>query len=185
MGEPSSPTLSSSSLIAPSKTTAAMVVSWTTPSSTLSPAHSCSSPSTHTRAERELANLSRPKVRVRSSPSRTSAETPRVLSSELPSTRDQSPLPSRPTSSPSRATPAVSSPTDAEPTSTTVSSPSATEPRAAKSTSSSRTPGAPHGVTTVMSRSHQTSAVSPTSHPTQPAEHDVIQFTSFVQYQLL
>merc|ERR1719313_752554 len=148
--EPSSPTLSSSSSIAPSKTAAAMVVSWTTPSSTLSPTHSCLSPSTHTRADRELASSFRPKVRVSSSPSRMSAETPRVISSELPSARVQSPLPSRPTSSPSRATLVVSSPTDAEPTSTTVSSPSDTELRAAKSTSSSRTPGVHHGVTTVM-----------------------------------
>merc|ERR1712100_579164 len=93
-----------------------------------------------------------------------------VPSSELPLLRDQSLLPSRPTSSSSRCTPTVSSPTDVARISTTVFSPSDTEPRADKSTSSSRTPGVPHGETKDTSRSLHPNAVSPTNHPTQLSE---------------
>merc|ERR1711990_1085524 len=90
--------------------------------------------------------------------------------SRLPSPKPQSPSPSRPTNLPSNSTAVVSSPPDAEANSTTVSSPSYTEPRTDKSTSSSRTPGAPHGVLTVMSRWLHPNAESPLLPLTQPSD---------------
>merc|ERR1712032_854849 len=115
-------TLSNNSLTAPSRTTVATEVSWTTPSNTLRLPHSCSRLTTHTREETDTAPTLPPRVLVRSRDSRMSPETPLVLNSELPSPRDQSPLPSRLINSSSRDTEKVSSPTDAEANSTTVSS---------------------------------------------------------------
>merc|ERR1719231_2120707 len=108
----------------------------------------------------------------RSRPSRMSEETPLVLNSKLPSPRAQSLSPSRLINSPSRDTPVVSSPLDAEPSSTTVSSLSDTVDLDPRNTSSSRTPGEPHGETLDTSRSPHPSAVSPISHPTQLSEAD-------------
>merc|ERR1712032_1450870 len=111
-----------------------------------------------------------PRVSVRLNPSRMSQETPLDNSSRLPLPRDQSLLPLRLTNSHSRATLAVSSPPDAEPNSTTVSSPLDTVPLTVPITSSSRTLGEPHGETRDTLESPQTSAVSPSSHHTPPAE---------------
>merc|ERR1719396_274085 len=127
-------------------------------------------PTLRTRVSADHAGLSPPLV-----PLRVLCSSPPEPSSRLPSLRDQSPLPSRPTNSPSRLTTLVSSPTDAETTSTTVSSPSDTVPRTDLSTSSSRTLGVPHGELLDTSRSPQTSAVSPTRPPTQPSERNEVQ----------
>merc|ERR1719502_697755 len=139
-------------------------------SSTLRKTHSCSSLPTHTRPERDTASTRSPRVRATSRASRMSEEIPLVTNSRLLLPRDQSPLPSRLTNSPSRDTTLVSSPTDVEPSLTMVSSPSDTVPKAPKSTSSSRTPGVPLGETRDTSRLLQTCAVSPTNHPTQLSE---------------
>merc|ERR1712226_292807 len=90
-------------------------------------------------------------------------------------TNNQYLLPSRPTNSPSKDTPVVSSlEPPAEPNSTTVSSPSDTETSLDKTTTSSRTPGDHHGVSTDTSRSEspadKVSAVSRCNHPTQPSD---------------
>merc|ERR1711957_821732 len=163
--------LSNSSLTAPRRTAVATVVLWTTLSNTLRPPHSCSRLPIHPLEDRLPASMFPPRDWVRLNPSRMSPETPPAPSSRLPSVRDQSPLPLRPTSSPSRVTPVVSSPADAEPASTTVSSPSDTELMPVRNTSSSRTPGVAHGVLTDTSRWPQISAVSLFSHHTHPAEH--------------
>merc|ERR1711988_1491255 len=86
----------------------------------------------------------------------------------LPSPRDQSPSPSRPTNLPSRDTPVVLPPADAVPDSTTVSSLLDTERRTERSTSSSRTPGVPPGEMLDTSRSEpRTFAVSSCKPHTQ------------------
>merc|ERR1712166_1094224 len=75
-------------------------------------------------------------------------------SSRPPLTRDPSPLPLRPTKSPSRLTnPESSLDPLAEPSSTMVSSPSDTEPRTVPLTTSSRTLGVPPGEPLDTSRS--------------------------------
>merc|ERR1712167_335926 len=91
----------------------------------------------------------------------------------LPSIRDQSLLPLKPINSSSRDTLMESSPTDAEPDSTTVSSLSDMEEMEISNTSSSRTHGDHHGETRDTSRWHQTSAVSPSSHPTHMLEQQM------------
>merc|ERR1712222_70916 len=149
----------------------ATVVLWTMLSSMSSPAHSCLRMPTHTPPDRDIpANTFHPRVSVRLNPSRMSQETPLDNSSRLPLPRDQSLLPLRLTNSHSRATLAVSSPPDAEPNSTTVSLPLDTVPLTVPITSSSRTLGEPHGETRDTLESPQTSAVSPSSHHTPPAE---------------
>merc|ERR1712032_255 len=167
----SNPSPSNSSLTALSRTTVATVVLWTMLSSTSSPTHSCLRMPTHTPPDRDIpANTFHPRVSVRLNPSRMSQETPLDNSSRLPLPRDQSLLPLRLTNSHSRATLAVLSPPDAEPNSTTVSLPLDTVPLTVPITSSSRTLWEPHGETRVTLESPQTSAVSPSSHHTPPAE---------------
>merc|ERR1712070_1273461 len=137
----SNPSPSNNSSTATRLTKAATVVSWTTPSNISSPTHFNSSLPTHTPVKMEAALTSNPLVLVKLLDSPMSPHLP-------PNSRP----PSRPTKPLSNSTLVVSSPPDAVANSTTVSSPSDTEPRTEPTTSSSRTPGAPHGVLTVMLR---------------------------------
>merc|ERR1712127_549111 len=139
----SNPSPSNNSSIAIRLTKAATVVLWTTPSNISRRTHFNSNP---------LVLL----------PSKVSPTFPHPPpNSRPPSPRPQSPSPSRPTNPPSNSTPVVSSPADAVANSTTVSSPSDMVPNPEPTTSSSRTPGAPHGVLTVMLRWPHPNAESP------------------------
>merc|ERR1711939_735733 len=98
---------------APSKTTHAMVDSWTMLSNTLRPPHSCSRLTTHT-LEPTLSSPSASTTLltelVRLLDSLMSKLTQLVPTLRLPSPADQSQLPSRPTRLSSNLTQAVSSP---------------------------------------------------------------------------
>merc|ERR1712070_229194 len=164
----SNPSPSNNSSTATRLTKAATVVSWTTPSNISSPTHFNSSLPTHTPVKMEAALTSNPLVLVKLLDSPMSPHLP--PNSRPPSPRPQSPSPSRPTKPLSNSTLVVSSPPDAVANSTTVSSPSDTEPRTEPTTSSSRTPGAPHGVLTVMLRWPHPNAESPLLPLTQPSD---------------
>merc|ERR1712167_365097 len=71
----STPSLSNNWLTAPRKTTVAMVDSWTMLSCTLRTSHLCSRLTMHTTPERELANMSPPRVRELFPPTTMSAVT--------------------------------------------------------------------------------------------------------------
>merc|ERR1711881_649784 len=150
-----------------------MVDSWTTLSSTLRATHSRPSLSTHTTPEDPSSDARLSHLLPSQVPSPHSLMSPPTaqLNSRLPSIRDQSPLPLRPTNPSSRCTPVESSPhPHAERNSTTVSSLS----DMVRDTSSSRTPGVPHGETRDTSRSlthPPTSAESSPSHPTHMLEN--------------
>merc|ERR1711957_743315 len=163
--EPLPPTPSNNLLTAPPKTVDAMVVLWTTPSSTSRLPHSCSKETTHTRVLTDNASTSHPRVSVKLPTSSMLVLLTNKCNLLLP--RDQLPLMGKPIKWPSKDTPVVSLPVDAEVPSITVSSLLVMEPNPDKTTSSSRTPGVPHGVLTDTSRSHQLNAVSSPLLPTQ------------------
>merc|ERR1719265_969942 len=129
----------------------------------------------------DLAHTTLRMVLAKLSLSRMSPQIPLESNSWPLSPRHQSLLPSRPIRAPSNSTTPVSSPRAAVTDSTTVSSLSDTEPITDKSTSSSRTPGDPHGETRATSRSPPTSAVSPTSHPSHPPAEPLL---NLLRYRL-
>jgi len=163
----SNPSPSNNLLTAPSRTLVATVDGWTLPSNTSRPTHSCWSQLTHTLLELELASTKRPRVSVRSRPTRMSAQMLLVLALRLPSKKDQSQSPLRPTRLHSSSITLVSSPRDVDLNLTTVSSLLDTEPSTDKTTSLSRTLGDHHGETKDTSESPQTNVVSPMPLPTQ------------------
>merc|ERR1711990_1017804 len=129
--DPSNPSLSNNSSLAPSKTLDAMVDSWTMLSCTLLlETHSSSSQAIHTLPELEElppANTANPEVLVPFPDTEMSLSDPNP-NSRPPLLNNQSLLPSKPIKWPSKPTPPVSSHLDAEPDLTTVSSLSDTEP---------------------------------------------------------
>merc|ERR1739838_17826 len=134
--------------------------------------HSSSSPTTPTPPETESAHTTSPRVSPPSLPTPTSKPTP-LTNLRLPSTRPQSPLPSRPIKLPSNTTPRESSLRDVDNNSTTVSSPSDTEPSTEPTSYSSRTPGVTHGEirdTLESPLTRPTNAVSSPTHHTQLSE---------------
>merc|ERR1711976_112904 len=95
--------------------------------------------------ETESANTMPPRDPPRSPPTLTSQPDP-PINSRLPSLKDQPPSPSRPIKPSSKDTPVESSTLlNADNNSTTPLPPLDTDPRTELSTTSSETPGVPHG----------------------------------------
>merc|ERR1711871_25791 len=174
LAETSSLSLSKTSSPAIRSTTDARAVSWTTPSNGSNRTEeSAPKLTTHTPLEPDHPERARRPARTKlPSPVSRMSQARTRMPSPQPSPSSPSLSPSRPTSRHSSSTsPESSPPQPAVPSSITVFLPSDTEPSTERSTGRSRTPGAQPGVTkdTFSSLVEPTSAVSLSSHPTQPA----------------